>query len=222
MKRRKTAEPVAEDEEWMTTYADAITLLMAFFVMLVNFSKIDIPRFEDAMAGIKKEMGMGRGEAPERPLFTLTQNLNSILENANINPNEAETSFDDQGVVVEFASGSFFRPGSVELLDSAKKLLSDVAYQVVQPPYDLYYVDVEGHTDDVPINTPQFPSNWELSTLRATGVVRYLIEIGLEPDRLKAAGYADVNPKVPNLDLFGVPIPENRAKNRRIVIRLHP
>jgi chemotaxis protein MotB len=93
---------------------------------------------------------------------------------------------------------------------------------VVQPPYDLYYVDVEGHTDDVPIHTPQFPSNWELSTLRATGVVRYLIKIGLEPDRLKAAGYADVNPKVPNLDLFGAPIPENRAKNRRIVIRLHP
>ena len=220
MKRRKTAEPVAEDEEWMTTYADAITLLMAFFVMLVNFSKIDIPRFEDAMAGIKKEMGMDK--SPERPLFTLTQNLNSILENANISPNDVETSFDDQGVVVEFASNSFFRPGSVELLESAKKLLSDVAYQVVQPPYDLYFVDVAGHTDDVPINTPKFPSNWELSTLRATGVVRYLIDIGLEPDRLKAAGYADVNPKVPNLDLFGVPIPENRAENRRIVIRLHP
>lgn len=220
MKRRKPDAPVAEDEEWMTTYADAITLLMAFFVMLVNFSKIDIPRFEEAMAGIKNELG--RNEAPKRPLFTLSQNLDSILENANIDPVDAETSFDDQGVVVEFSNKSFFRPGSAELLPGARKILTDVAYQVVQPPYDLYYVDVEGHTDDVPINTPKFPSNWELSTLRATGVVRFLIEIGLEAERLKAAGYADVLPKVPNVDLFGAPIPENRAENRRIVIRLHP
>ncbi|MFT6582978.1 MAG: OmpA/MotB family protein [Alphaproteobacteria bacterium] len=220
MSRRKLSEPVAEDEEWMTTYADAITLLMAFFVMLVNFSKIDIPRFEDTMAGIKSELG--KDDAPKRPLFTLNQNLDSILENANIDPQDAEVSFDDQGVVVEFASRSFFKPRSAEMLPGARKILSDVAYQVVQPPYDLYYVDVEGHTDDVPINTPKFPSNWELSTLRATGVVRFLIEIGLESERLKAAGYADVLPKVPNLDLFGAPIPENRAENRRIVIRLHP
>lgn len=220
MSRRKFSEPVEVDEEWMTTYADAITLLMAFFVMLVNFSKIDIPKFEKAMAGIKAEMGMEK--SPERPLFTLAQSLDSILDNTNIDPQDVETSFDDQGVVVEFASKSFFKPGSVVLLESAKKLLSDVAYQVVQPPYDLYFIDIEGHTDDVPINTPKFPTNWELSTLRATGVVRFLIDIGLEADRMKAAGYADVNPKVPNLDLFGVPIPENRAENRRIVIRLHP
>src|SRR3546814_3171177 len=84
------------------------------------------------------------------------------------------------------------------------------------PTYELYFIDVEGHTDDVPIKTERFPSNWELSTARAAGVVRYFIELGLVPERLKASGYADVKPKLPNRDLYGEGIPENRAATRRI------
>lgn len=220
IRRRRANTSSPEDEDWLTTYADAITLLMAFFVMLVSFSKIDLPRFEQTMAGIKKELGAN--EAPKSPTFKLQQNLNSVLQKAKYTEEEVEVSFDDRGVVVEFASKSFFKPGSAILLDSAKKTLTEVSYQVVQPPYDLYFIDIEGHTDDVPIKTPQFPSNWELSTARATVVVRFLIEAGLEPVRLKASGYADVKPKFPNRDLFGQPIPENRKRNRRIVIRLYP
>lgn len=220
MAKRRPAPPAAEEEDWMTTYADAITLLMAFFVMLVSFSKVDLPAFEEAMAGIKNELG--REEAPKRPMFTLQQNLNSILEEVQIDQDEVLTGFDESGVVIDFDSGSFFKPGSAELLPTAKKILVEIAYELAQSPYDLYFVDVEGHTDDAPINTPQFPSNWELSTARATGVVRFLIEADVQPERLKASGYADVKPKLPNKDLFGEPIPENRKKNRRISIRLHP
>jgi len=219
-RRQRAAAPPADEEDWLTTYADAITLLMAFFVMLVSFSKIDLPAFEEAMAGIKKELG--REEAPKRPMFDLAQNLNTILEEVQIDQDEVETGFDESGVVIEFANNSFFRPGSAELLPRAKKILTGIAYEVAEPPYDLYFVDVEGHTDDSPIHTARFPSNWELSTARATGVVRYLIEVGVEPERLKASGYAEVKPKFPNRDLFGEPIPENQAKNRRITIRLHP
>ncbi|NKB56694.1 MAG: OmpA family protein [Alphaproteobacteria bacterium] len=220
MAKRRGPPPAAEEEDWLTTYADAITLLMAFFVMLVSFSKVDLPAFEEAMAGIKNELG--REEAPKRPMFTLAQNLNSILEEVQIDQDEVQTGFDSAGVVIDFESGSFFKPGSAELLPAAKKILVEIAYELSQPPYDLYFVDVEGHTDDAPINTPQFPSNWELSTARATGVVRFLIEADVQPERLKASGYADVKPKLPNTDLFGEPLPENRKKNRRISIRLHP
>ncbi len=220
MAKRPPAAPAAEEEDWLTTYADAITLLMAFFVMLVSFSKVDLPAFEEAMAGIKNELG--REEAPKRPMFNLAQNLNSILEEVQIDQDEAETGFDQAGVVIEFESGSFFKPGSAELLPAAEQILVEIAYELAQPPYDLYFVDVEGHTDDVPIETPRFPSNWELSTARATGVVRFLISADVQPERLKASGYADVKPKFPNKDLFGEPMPENRKKNRRISIRLHP
>ena len=220
MAKRPPPAPAGDDEDWLTTYADAITLLMAFFVMLVSFSKVDLPAFEETMAGIKDKLG--GDQAPERPMFKLAQNLNNILEQVQIDQDEVQTGFDDTGVVIDFESGAFFRPGSAELLPQAEKILVEIAYELAQPPYDLYYIDVEGHTDDVPIHTPQFPSNWELSTARATGVVRFLISADVQPERLKASGYADVKPKYPNRDLFGEPIPENRKRNRRISIRLHP
>ena len=93
--------------------------MMAFFVMLVSFSKIDLPAFEEAMAGIKKELG--KEEAPKRPMFKLQENLNAILEEVQIDQEEVETGFDETGVVIEFESGSFFRPGSAELLPVAEK-----------------------------------------------------------------------------------------------------
>jgi len=220
MGRRRANVPVEEDESWLTTYADAITLLMAFFVMLVSFSEVNLPAFESVMAGIKEELG--QREAPERPLFNLAQSMNQIVEELEIDPDLVESGFDELGVVIEFESRSFFGPGSAVLLPRAKQILIEIAFELEQPPYDLYFVNVEGHTDDSPINTARFPSNWELSTARATGVVRFLIEAGVTPDRLKASGYADVKPKYPNRDLFGEPIPENRVKNRRISIRLHP
>ena len=220
MARRPRAATQAEEEDWLTTYADAITLLMALYVMLVFFSKIDLPAFEEAMAGIKKELG--KEEAPKRSMFKLQENLDAILEEVQIDQDQVETEFDETGVVSKFESGSFFRSGSADLLPVAEKILLEIAYELSQSPYDLYLVDVEGHTDDAPINTPRFPSNWELSTARATGVVRFLISADVQPERLKAAGYADVRPKFPNRELFGEPIPGNRNKNRRISIRLHP
>ncbi len=220
MAKRRQNTPIEEDKSWLTTYADAITLLMAFFVMLLSFSDFNLPAFEKVMAGIKNELG--KREAPERPLFNLAQNMNQLIDETEISLEAVESGFDELGVVIDFESQSFFRAGSAALLPEAERILIEIAFQLEQPPYDLYFVDVEGHTDDSPINTPQFPSNWELSTARATGLVRFLIDAGVEPDRLKASGYADVKPKYPNRDLFGEPILENRKKNRRMSIRLHP
>ena len=83
-----------------------------------------------------------------------------------------------------------------------------------------YAITVEGHTDDTPIHTAQFPSNWELSTARAAAVVHFLLDQGIPARKLRAAGYADTFPKLPNRDADGNPIPENQAQNRRVVIKL--
>ena len=103
-----------ESEDWLVTYADAITLLMAFFVMLISFSKIDLPMFEEAAAGISEEVG--KRDTTDRPIFSLLNNLNSIVEDAEISTEDVESSFDDQGVVIEFASRSFFKSGSAQML----------------------------------------------------------------------------------------------------------
>lgn len=166
MAKRQRNEPVAEDESWLITYADAITLLMAFFVMLLSFSEINPAAFESVMAGIKNELG--QREAPVRPLFNLAQNLNQIIDETDISPSLVESGFDELGVVIEFESRSFFAPGSAVLLPQAKTILIEIAFELEQPPYDLYFVDIEGHTDDSPINTPPGRANvpgvagWEI------------------------------------------------------------
>ncbi|MGE4221546.1 MAG: flagellar motor protein MotB [Alphaproteobacteria bacterium] len=220
MKPRPKKVDEGGDEDWLVTFSDTISLLLAFFVMLVSFSKIDIPTFEKVQAGIKKEIG--KQDQPQQPIFTLFNNLNAVLDGAPIEREAVQVGFDDQGIVIEFASGSFFKPGSAELLDAAKTTLDGISDEMTLPAYELYFIEVEGHTDDTPIATAMFPSNWELSAGRASTVVRYFIGKSLVPERLKASGYADIRPKLPNRDITGTPIPENQAANRRIVIRLHP
>ena len=83
-----------------------------------------------------------------------------------------------------------------------------------------YIVEVEGHTDNVPISTARFPSNWELSSLRAVNVAKLLEAVGVKKDQLSAIAYADTRPKQPNLDSGGVAIPENQAMNRRVVVHV--
>ena len=85
-----------------------------------------------------------------------------------------------------------------------------------------YRVKVEGHTDNIPIKSSCFPSNWELSASRASAVARFFIDTGVPADRLEVVGLADTRPEAPNEDLYGKPIQENQARNRRIVILVTP
>ena len=220
MKKPDIAPPEEDKEEWLVTYADAITLLMAFFVMLLTFKEYDAGQREEAMAAIKENLGDQQNV--ERPMMSLMNGLNSILDGGTIQPEDATVTFDSSGVVIEFSSKSFFKSGSATLLPDAQEILAGIAEEMQDPTYQLYFLEVEGHTDDVPIKTRMFPSNWELSTARAAVVVREFIELDIKPERLKAAGYADTRPKEPNKDMFGEAIPENREINRRVAIRLHP
>ena len=120
----------------------------------------------------------------------------------------------------QISSAAFFGPGSATLSASGADLLRNVAATVRSPRLADYKITVEGHTDDTPIRSVQFPSNWELSTARAAAVVRFLLDAGVPASRLRAAGYADTFPLVPNCDAAGTPIPANQARNRRVVIRL--
>lgn len=136
-------------------------------------------------------------------------------------PGREEPPPGDRITIIEMPSAAFFASGSADLSDEGKVLLKDFLVRKLNTPeFQDYQVTIEGHTDDVPIQTLQFPSNWELSTARAASVVRFLIEQGLSAARLRAAGYADVFPKAPNRDGQGKAIPENQAANRRVVIKL--
>jgi len=126
----------------------------------------------------------------------------------------------DRITTLEISSAAFFDSGSAILSPAGKVILREVAGNLKAQKFKDYQVTVEGHTDDAPINTSLFPSNWELSTARAAAVVRFFLDEGISAQKLRAAGYADTFPKASNRDANGRAIPENQAQNRRVVIKL--
>ena len=207
-----------EDEDWLVTYADAITLLMAFFVMLVSFSKIDMEIFDAVMSGIKEEIGMTKEDT-----ISTTQQLSTALEVASFEmqmEQVVEVTKTDRGITIEMDSNSFFKPGTAQIVDQGFPLIQKWAELLTQENFKYFHIEVEGHTDDDPINTPQFPSNWELSAARASAVVRQMEKDGVHRFQMKAIGMGDSHPKAPNRTLDGEPIPVNMAKNRRVAINL--
>jgi flagellar motor protein MotB len=126
----------------------------------------------------------------------------------------------DRITTVEMSSATFFASGSATLSKAGEAVLQDVAARLKSDELRDYLITVEGHTDDAPISTVQFPSNWELSTARASAVVHFFLDQGIPARKLRAAGYADTFPKAPNRDAAGNPIPGNQAQNRRVVIKL--
>ncbi len=126
----------------------------------------------------------------------------------------------DRITTLEINSAAFFSSGSASLSAEGKTILQNVALNLKGEQFKDYNITVEGHTDDSPIGTAQFPSNWELSTSRAAAVVHFLLDQGLPATKLRAVGYADTLPKLPNRDASGNPIPANQLQNRRVVIKL--
>lgn len=212
----KPYQEEVEDESWMTTYADAITLLMAFFVMLLSMAKIDVGKFEQASEGIQSEL---RGKQTQGAISLMKTEIQDIVYEAQADQAVTIEST-GRGISIELSSSAFFKSGAAEFREEALPVLTKVAETLKAPRYAYYLFDVQGHTDDVPINTPRFPSNWELAAARATTVVRFLIENGTDPEKIQASGFAETRPKAINRDSAGSPIPANQALNRRVAIEV--
>jgi chemotaxis protein MotB len=205
-------------EDWLVTYADAITILMAFFVMMFSISEPSPEKFDQVAGGILEEMD-GKNAAKAEAMLVMAQEMQETVDSFEENT-DASMDQSDEGLTFNFKSNSMFKGGSAIVVPEAEPLLDHVAQMVSLMGITNYTVEVEGHTDDVPIETKQFPSNWELSASRASAVVRWLISRGIDPQRLRAVGYGATQPLVDNLNEDGEGIPENREENRRIVIKI--
>jgi chemotaxis protein MotB len=217
MAKHGKKKEVHEDESWLLTYADFITLLMCFFVIILSMSEpkqADIELLQDALEEFKSKAT--DNSKPFNELFDKLQVLIAELQM------EEAVSIEktNRGVLLELSASSFYDAGSAQFRPEAVPVLEKMATALAEFDYEDYLCQIDGHTDDAPIKTAQFPSNWELSAVRATTVLRFLVEHGMEEDKMRAAGFADVIPKVPNLDNLGNPIEENRELNRRIVIKV--
>lgn len=205
----------ANQDSWLQTYSDMITLLMSFFVVLIAVSKVDPLLWEQIKKGLRSEI---LEEDVKTPLAEIKYDLDSLLAEEK-EKGLVAINYDENGIWLTFASSAFYSPGSADVGEDAQLIIGKVTQAIKKIDYYPFKIDVEGHTDNVPISTVRFPSNWELSVARATNIVKYMIDQEISSDRLKAAGYADTKPVVPNVDsTSGMSIPENQAANRRILI----
>jgi len=229
--KSKHGESHGNSDRWLLTYADMITLLMAFFIMLYSMSIMNLNKFQQVAISIRSGFGglsPGQGKSllgtngqfstKPSPMMgdTIGVPWNVVKEiqrfvKENDLQKKVKLRADERGLVVSLVTDKVVFPkGQAELTDYAKKIIRGIMETLANVPN---HIRVEGHTCNLPIVSEKYPSNWELSTSRATNVVRFLIEeAGLPADRLSAAGYADSHPLVPNTN------ENNRAQNRRVDI----
>jgi chemotaxis protein MotB len=193
------------------TYSDAITLLLAFFVMILSVSDLNQGKVEALKEGLSEMM---TGESPPTPFTDIKKGLEDLIETNGLQE-QVSVTLDAKGVKIEFANVALYQSGSADIKSDAIPTLKEVTRVIRETSHETHMVEVEGHTDDVPIHNEKFPSNWELSSVRATNVVRYLLAQGIEKERLKAAGYADSRPKE---DAEGKSLDQQRQANRRVVV----
>jgi chemotaxis protein MotB len=195
---------------WLITYADVITLLLGFFILMLAISDINPVKVEEVNKSTSKNFGTTGVDKQVEILSIqeLIDEVNRIIKKEKLE-NQVEVKATNRGVVVSGKGSTFFHSGEAEVLPQAHMLLTKLGNQINKEPYD---VAIEGHTDNVPIRSSNFPSNWELSSARASNIVRYLISTGVKSTKLRAVGFADTVPKFPNDS------ETNRAKNRRIEI----
>lgn len=229
---KKRPEPHESEEgapAWMATFADLMSLLLTFFVLLLSFANMDIQKFQDMMGsvqdafGVQKERGQDtyiafsptRYERKEIKLdktseavMGLSMAVQSILTKDESLKKNVDLKPDDSGLLMRVRSGVMFAPGSASLKPGASDVLDKVITILKNYNFDLV---VRGHTDDSTQTSSSYPSNWELSSARAAAAVRYILgNSSLSPFRLKAVGYADTRPLLPNINAA------NRAMNRRV------
>lgn len=203
-----------DDNNWIVSYADMMTLLVGFFVVLQSFSSIDSSKFEK----IKKETTQFFGGEYIIPYENLASSLKKIVADKNLNE-QVLFHQTDTGIDITFRGALFFDSGSVTLKNEAKTLLAELIPAISVQAKDFGIV-VEGHTDNTPISNSLYSSNWELSSVRACTVLRLFEEDGFDPKKLKAIGWGEHKPIVPNVTSTNVPIKENQNQNRRVVIKI--
>lgn len=215
-KVKKLLETSGEEEPWLVTYSDMMTLLMCFFVLMFSMSTIDPVKLESFGDSINKALGGTQKKKTEQ--YSMKQIFEKVSEVIEIEKLkgviEVETS--PRGVSIKIPSSISFASGSADLDPRIYPILDKFIPMMLQSKFP---IAIEGHTDNMPIRSPIYPSNWELSAARSAEVVRYFIEKGVPPTRFRAIGYAETRPRVRGTTIEEANSDETkRSENRRVEI----
>ncbi len=211
-RHRKEGE---NQDAWLITYADLITQLMCFFVILVMISNPNPQKLGEVAKSLASGFVPDMVETPYAGLFKATE---SWIETQGVAA-DAAVSYSTRGVVIDLSGDLLFGPGNALPSPEAKARLTAFAERMKALPMDHTRFLIEGHTDDTP-PAGLYPSSWELSAARAATVARLLAEAGLPPERIQTQAYGAFKPLLPNLDADKHPIDANRKKNNRVIVRV--
>jgi chemotaxis protein MotB len=235
-KRNRTAQVIKDNKDrWIFTYADLITMLLIFFILMYVMSRVDEKRFEALIRSVQQTVGGGGDivydagptitegtfdpmhaedlveqqkefmEAQE--LLEVKEKLEKYIAEHGLQ-DQITVTLEERGVVVSFMGVALFPLGSDKMFKESEEIIIEIGKILAEIDN---YIRIEGHTDNLPINTPRFPSNWELSSARALAVLHKLQkESGIDPRRLSATGYGEYRPVKPN------DTEETRKYNRRV------
>ena len=195
-------------EPWMATFADMVTLLMVFFVLFYSVEKDNTEKFKSAIDMMVEEDGPD-GLAKIMKVVDSTKIMQNLKEMRDATKAAQAEETEEDRIVLRVPGLNLFKKGGAKLSPEARPVLNEIV-KIIKTKGKNHKIFIQGHTDDVPIHTAKFESNWELSAVRATAVLRYFYDKGIDPEKLTATGYADTFPMVPNNTK------EGRAKNRRI------
>lgn len=227
---RRKKKTSAEDESpsapfWMVTYGDMVTLLLTFFILLISFSIMDEKKFEMAAESLRGALGaMDSYNMPVSIITSTPYGEQDIIMEAEIAAFEQQMAAEIENgeiVVEQITNGLHIRLGSKLLFDTGEAQLKNEAIPILNSIGNLLRknssdVLVGGHTDNMPIHSTKYPSNWELSVARAMSVVRFMLDKAeINPRTLAAAGYGEHRPIASNETMDG------RGKNRRVEFLVH-
>lgn len=213
---------------WMTTFGDMMTLLLVFFVLLYSFSSMDVEKFQGFISALQNQLGVLDGgktitpnpnidagtlgedyaQAPQN-IQQIMRELDNYIESNGLGE-RVNVENKRKGLVISLTGEILYELGRADIRDQGREVLAMISDILKDIPNDIM---IEGHTDNLPIRTDEFPSNWELSTARAVNVIKFLIEEReFDPARLSAAGYSENRPVAENDSA------EGRAENRRVEV----
>ncbi|GKT28897.1 OmpA family protein, partial [Aduncisulcus paluster] len=188
-----------------------MTLLLCFFVLLLAIADVDQKKYKDVSDSLASAMGVDVPPKGANDTYEGAPVARRVISDQQRNIFEMQL---EMARLVGRESDALkikMRPDSADLTSGAERVLAKIAPTLAKSPYQ---VVVEGHSDNIPMHSKQFPSNWELSSARASAVARYLLDHGFSKARIKVLGMADTAPAYPNEDDNGNAIPANQKRNR--------
>ena len=228
---KKSKEPAKPSTAWQGTYGDMITLMLCFFVMLYNPTEVDVVSLNQMMATFTGDPNAGGQSLSSGRLADLGNTVNTLpsmekgkslglavkravsLFAPDVKSSRITLTTDERGLIITLAADTFFAPDSATLdMEETRETLLRLAQFLSSDELKDRRFRIEGHTDNTTPNAALWPSNWELSTARATNVLHYLADFGVDEDQFSVSGYANTQPKYSN------DMPEGQAYNRRVDI----